>query len=1050
MSQQIYSSKQGLYNNLMKDGINPSDDSSMIFTFLDNSWSHKFKYFKATPNLFTRIIKLGHNNKYYVNEIMVKNAKRKPFLDIEREYENEKDLKADYKKLIQKIQSDIISVFKDEYNVNIDLTDILLLDSTGINDKNKYKFSIHVTISPKDITYYYTNNKFTESAAYHFYTSLIKKDMIYQTLIDGNVYKNECSLRIIGSHKKKDDSNRCLCPIDPHTLEKIDITDKEKLRYLVTYMSTPKNMLELKTPLMQQSVLKYGVISKNKPSTTNYNNKLLILVKKYHPTAYYTNYHSGCYGFSYTNRKERCPISSNIHSGTNGFYCYESSLGIYMRCHSEHCKNHKPLHIGYIEDIDEIIHDAVQIDTQYLANNDDMLEIVNKWNESNKLLGIKSPMGTGKTTLVKHIIETYEFKNILWITHRQTLTHSLHGEFKKYGFVSYISDKGNLYHHNRLFISLDSIERACIDEFYDLDDGISQCTVSIKHYDLVIIDECESVFAHISSPYLNKYNSDAHDLFRLLQLILAKSNKILFLDADLGIRTNIMMNEFKNSVLVNNNYKISPRKFEITNCKNTFYNYIKKDIKNKHKLCIISMSSSAIDKISLMLKTNKVKFVIHTSKTNDQLKEKLQDVNTFWTQYDVVLFSPTIQSGVDFNVKHFDKVYGIIGDGSNTCCQRSFLQMIGRIRHIKVPKIICLYQNIKLLYSDSEPDKLVLNSSQQPLPHIYTDVYTFDDMLNYVKHYQALNGKKILKSYNIIEDTDNKVTRLRIDHNTKLSTFDLINIHTETENLNKSRDQFMVILKMLIIKSGNTISFNLFKPSEIKKIKEITSKQLTVDSMLAINDSDYDISKLKTKQKNNKMTEDDKVAYSKHCFKKLFAIPDNVTNEQMAMYLDKLMSKEPTFKNLEYLLGLKTYNETPNIKLNRDESRLNIIIDLLQILCNTKKNIKLDDINGVKLNLDTYRRRMTKVITSSLYFKDEPTNHIFFYNCKFKNYNDKIKTPDNRRYIIIVKYLLKCYGIHFKSDRHKEGRHFIYEYSFKIDEDLLERLVAKYPGLIAP
>ena len=36
----------------------------------------------------------------------------------------------------------------------------------------------------------------------------------------------------------------------------------------------------------------------------------------------------------------------------------------------------------------------------------------------------------------------------------------------------------------------------------------------------------------------------------------------------------------------------------------------------------------------------------------------MYDVNSFWNQFQVVIVSPKVVFGVDFNIKHFDYVYG--------------------------------------------------------------------------------------------------------------------------------------------------------------------------------------------------------------------------------------------------------------------------------------------------------------------------------------------------------------------------------------------------------
>ena len=76
-----------------------------------------------------------------------------------------------------------------------------------------------------------------------------------------------------------------------------------------------------------------------------------------------------------------------------------------MKCHSENCKN-KSIHLGYLEETDDFIDNAIQINQQYLMNNGNVEEIIEKWINHKKILAIKSPMGTGKTFTVKSILNS--------------------------------------------------------------------------------------------------------------------------------------------------------------------------------------------------------------------------------------------------------------------------------------------------------------------------------------------------------------------------------------------------------------------------------------------------------------------------------------------------------------------------------------------------------------------------------------------------------------------------------------------------------------------
>jgi hypothetical protein len=80
--------------------------------------------------------------------------------------------------------------------------------------------------------------------------------------------------------------------------------------------------------------IKNKIVSiKTKSSPIN-DNKILTyleLVKKIHPTAFYT----GSSRFSYTDRTELC--YTGVKHDSNGFYVSENSRYIYMKCMSSNC-----------------------------------------------------------------------------------------------------------------------------------------------------------------------------------------------------------------------------------------------------------------------------------------------------------------------------------------------------------------------------------------------------------------------------------------------------------------------------------------------------------------------------------------------------------------------------------------------------------------------------------------------------------------------------------------------------------------------------------------
>lgn len=620
---------------LLLNSLNEKErDSKMFFQFpVTTKGQCNYISFNKDDDLFENIN--SFSKKDILHELFLDGTMRKPYLDIEHYYSTVKEFKQDSKRILKQLIEDIIKVFSTEYNKKINPEDILLLNSSGEVDNcdNKFKLSVHVIVSPKKITYYYLNSKFGKNnTVYHFYSCLINLNNEYKDYLDGQVYKKDPSLRMIGSVKYSS-MDRELKPFDSVSLTKIDISETDKFEYLVSYVDKNKKLCLLETPIINQTIVQRTNIIHNNPSKTNCNDQLLKLVQKYHPSAKLKGISNGFYNFNYTDRKEPCPVTDSLHSGSIDFYCYETSTGFYLKCRSEKCKNNFGLHIGYIGEADEFINDAHQINQQYLLTTDEknpvVPDLIEEWINNKKTLCIKSAMGTGKTTLIKHILDTRnDFKKILWITHRQTLTKSLYGSFKKYGFVNYLDTEDNLMKENRVIVQVDSLKTRMSFEDYDQDS--LECNIVHNKYDLVIIDEVEGCLSHYNSRFLNEGKSSARDIFNLMTDIIKHSNKLLLLDADIDVRTMLFSEHFGRVITINNTYQPIKKNFIITNDDERFDGEFYADIKSGKNVCVVSMSSRSLEEISYKLIEMKIKYVMHISKSDDKLKDKLEDVNSFW------------------------------------------------------------------------------------------------------------------------------------------------------------------------------------------------------------------------------------------------------------------------------------------------------------------------------------------------------------------------------------------------------------------------------------
>ncbi|BCS83767.1 hypothetical protein QLL95_gp0356 [Cotonvirus japonicus] len=1041
------------YRNDLKKHLIENNLSPKIHLSIQHSpTSYRFSYAEEFTNFFKKIKKLEVNGKYYLHELFLAGQKRKPYLDLEHVYPDEKTFKSDYKQIIVKLQKDIIQIFKSEYHEDITIDDILILDSSGKVD-NGFKMSYHIVIAPSDRTFYYTDSKCSTSSTYHLFAQLINLDSNYQLYLDKNVYNSEPTLRMIGSYKIN--SDRVLKPIDNKTFKPIEIFVEEKYNYLISYIKNPS--IKLNTPIIEQTTHKIETITLNSPTKTNIPEQIEGYVDKFHPKARYYGFvkygenNILVHSFNYKNRQEICPISGTTHK-TNGFYVLETSKGYFMKCHSTKCKDKKAKYLGPVDASDSFVKCAHQIDQQYLIMekgigdnpNEPVKDFIKNWlsNDDIKTLAVRSPMGTGKTTMIKKIFDYDDtIKKVLWISHRQTLSKQILGSFKKYNFVNYMDVDGNLFQHDRLIVQIDSLKR-----IFKFDESGN---IMFKQYDLIVIDEIEGNMNHYMSPYLkNDHCYSVREIFEKMTGCVETAKKLLVLDADLSVRTKMFIDNFGKSTVINNNFKLFQKTFEITNDLCNFEKELLDDLRKKKNICVVSMSASYLARLEPFI--SKYQYVIHTSKSDDKLKDELEDVNNFWTNYQVCCFSPTIECGVDFNKKHFDKIYCYLKCGSKTCSQRSFLQMVGRIRQINDPHILCYYEGTT---------------------NIDADIYTFDDILSYFKHYESINKRKILENVEYKKEiSDGIVTLKRV--NADISLFDYIRIYNEVEESNKNHFMFMTVLCKLIQKAGHVIEFNIVEQPP-KPNKNECMKHGKVLSL--IDETKHNIKELLKKQSKNQLTSHDKLVLEKYFFIKRFGITDTSNEKQFAKFHKKYAGKEIIFSHFErffrYAKKFKSKSNSTDLKdldefitdyFDLDDKKSNKSNDLLEehsdaknrtrdnivlnflniILDKTKSNFNPDDLDYV-FTFDEHEEGILTIANYSIYFKDEMKNRALFSKSKGKLKNISEHNFDS--YLKSVQHILNLYGIKYlRGNRVQINGVRKYNYSLSVDRQIKDIVDFKY------
>lgn len=355
-----------------------------------------------------------------------------------------------------------------------------------------------------------------------------------------------------------------------------------------------------------------------------------------------------------------------VHSGAKGFQAaYESAQPLAVwKAHHLHCLTYEP---------------NVSVNQRYLGS----IPLP----KERKLIGLKAPKGTGKTELlsqwVSEMIEDGQW--VLVLTHRIQLGEAL---CQRFG-VPYVtelreSETGAVFGYG-----------LCVDSLHPN----SQARFSAEHWEdgVVIVDEAEQVLWHmLNSPTCQSDRvSILRSLKTLVQNVLATDGRVILSDADLS---DVSLDYIKSL----SGQKLSP--YIIQNEWKpegwTVYQYGGRSPEGL--VAELLERIEAGDKPFVCLSGQKRKSKWSTTNLERFLRERFPDkrilridsesvadpsheamgcvtqLNEILAEYDIVLASPSIETGVSIDIRgHFTSVWGI---SHGITPVSSFLQALSRLR----------------------------------------------------------------------------------------------------------------------------------------------------------------------------------------------------------------------------------------------------------------------------------------------------------------------------------------------------------------------------------
>lgn len=291
--------------------------------------------------------------------------------------------------------------------------------------------------------------------------------------------------------------------------------------------------------------------------------------------------------------------------------------------------------------------------------------------------------------------KTIQYKSVLYLSPLQSLSRSAHGRFKQngveFGLYLDIKNKEVLKSYDKLFLCAQSLHK-----------------VSGKRYDLVIIDEIETIWSHFDND-AKTHGVNLTTNWEMLKRILKSSKKVIVLDALLSNKT---MNVFKvidpsaSSEVLTLTKKQDPRYFlnykenEIGKWLGNIINDLKEGKKififmpykhiyptsKRHQLTSVnSLTDYICDEFGW---ERNVDVIPYTGEEKEN-KKKLHQIETVWANAKCIIGNTCISVGNNYSGEDFHQIYAYFSKWVNI---RDFIQVLYRIRNPQDKKIKVIFE----------------------------------------------------------------------------------------------------------------------------------------------------------------------------------------------------------------------------------------------------------------------------------------------------------------------------------------------------------------------
>ena len=562
--------------------------------------------------------------------------------------------------------------------------------------------------------------------------------------------------------------------------------------------------------------------------------------------------------------------------------------------------------------------EVVRYSNKFCSENEELI------NSQSSIIGQRASMGTGKTNAAAiRALKYGENDRIIVASFRLALTSQLKNDkfAQDVNMASYTDLKGKIT-ANHFIIQPESMHRI------GLIKGNREFFI-----DEIFIDEANQVKKQFTSDTFLK-NPNANRSAKMFEYIIKNTKHIHLMDANLTADTIKWIADIKaggdcnnkvsckTTIYWNNHKNLKDRELIIAKSEIDIIRLAKADLAENKKIFIAS--NAGVDKIKAiaeLLKSNEKNVLCVCSDTlgNKEVKKALSNPNEEFDKFDVIICSPSIQSGISYDIPNrFDQVYGMFSDC--TSAAEDCAQMINRIRH---PKSNKTYVSITCINNNIGPTTKVgmINYYKYNRDHINLAIQERVRMLENVCDYNISDyGENEFKKTHMF----NLIVENMADKNKDLKGFIwnfIRSHHIEGYNITAFDANEHFKMDDAANKASNKEIKNL-----IKLIKNKNKADDAADISKAKNETEARLEAIRNNLNSNvEVAKEDTDALKKYNITKQYDVDIQQSPEWMLVYGDKQVRK--IFHNQNKLLKHDTFQEALNEIKMIEIKKTNDIVD---------------------------------------------------------------------------------------------------------------------------